>query len=152
MSHWAKSAGLLAVVLLCLPLQAAAVRARPQGLYTYRLTGTESYAGHTYQSRDRGTLTLSGARINGQTNDGEATFALRLANRVNRQSVQTTQATGNLTLTESEGVSQGKLTANVRLQKTRTGVWKVTLNYAGVIKSGVLRGGTLAGKLVAKSG
>lgn len=144
-------ATLLAVAILSLPVYAAVQRARAQGLYTYRLTGTESIAGHTRKSQDTGTLTMSSTRIRGQSSDGEATFSLRLTNRITAKILQKTQAQGNLLINDSDGNSKGKLTANVRVQKTRAGIWKVTLNYVGTITQGPYKGGTVTGKMVAKS-
>lgn len=152
MSHrLARLASLLAVALLCLPLHAATARARPQGLYTYNLTGSVTVAGKVYNDRDKGTLTVSGTRITGQSNDRETTFTLKFANRIGNASPQTTQAAGSVAIVDDVGSSQGKITANVRIQRTRAGIWKTTFNYSGRFTRGEMKGATVSGKVVAKS-
>ncbi len=142
---------ILAIAMLCLPVDAAAKRARAQGAYSYRLTGSETYQGITEAARDAGSLTLSGNKITGVSSDGEAIFKLVLSERVTRQSTQTMNATGTLLIKDDDGNSKGKLTARVRIQKTRAGVWKLTTNYTATVTRGPYKGGQLSGKLVAKS-
>jgi len=135
-----------------LPVLAAAVRNRPFGPYTFRLVGTSTFQGETFQERDRGTLRLSGLRVKGQTNNGETSFNLKFPNRLNTNNRQTTTAKGRVVINDEDlGVNTGPLTANVRVQKTRAGIWKITANYSGRATKGRGKGATIAGRIVAKS-
>lgn len=135
-----------------LPAIAAAVRGRPFGPYTFRLVGTSTFQGETFQERDRGRLTLSGLRVKGQTNNGETKFNLKFPARLKNVNRQNSTAKGRVVINdEDHGVNSGPLNANVRVQKTRIGTWKVTANYTGRATKGRARGATIQGRIVAKS-
>jgi len=140
------------VLATALPALAAAKRGRPFGPYTFRLIGTSTFRGETFQERDRGTLTLSGLRIKGGTNNGETKFNLKFPSRLKNINRQTSTAKGRVVINDEDlGVNSGPLSANVRVQKTRTGTWKINANYTGRATRGRGKGATIAGRIVAKS-
>ena len=144
---------IFALITVTLPVLAAAKRARPMGAYNYRVVATNTLRGQSERLRDRGTLTVSGRRVVGRTNSGNVTFNLKVASRVAaRVRVQSLQAQGNWTNNDPRfGMNRGPITANVRLQKTRAGTWKLSGNYVGRITEGRARGAVQTGRITAKS-
>ena len=143
--------GLLAVMVLSLPVYAAAIRGRPQGNYKYNMDSTVVYAGQTFRDNIKGTFKLSGLKIRARSYDGEVLFNFRFKDRINRQTLQKTTATGNVKAFDDDGVHRGRLSANVRVQKTRTGRWKVTVKYNGSFNKGPAKGAKLSGKIIGRS-
>jgi len=140
------------MLIATLPVFAAAVRARPQGPYSYVINYSNSFQGETESGRERGQLRSSGLRIVGSSNQGDTSFDLKLNNRLNRNARQNRTARGRVTIEHDEfGTNFGPATANVRYQHTRAGIWKITANYTGRMSKGQAKGATISGRVVAKS-
>lgn len=143
---------MVAVLIATLPVLAAARRGRAQGPYKYTNVFSNSFQGQTETGRERGRLHVSGKRIVGRSNAGDSSFNLRFTKRLTKAKRQNLKASGRVRINDSEfGVNTGRLNANVRVQKTRIRIWKVTSNYTGRITKGRAKGATLSGRLVAKS-
>jgi len=144
---------ILALLVVTLPVLAAAKRGRPMGPYKYNVVATNTFRGQSERLRDKGTLRVSGRRVVGQTNSGLVTFNLKVASRVAaRQRVQTVQAKGNWTNNDPRfGLNRGPITATIRVQKTRAGTWKLSGNYVGRITRGRARGAVQTGRITARS-
>jgi len=144
---------IIALFAATLPVLAAAKRGRPMGAYRYNGVGTNTFRGQSESLRDRGRLTLSGRRVVGSTNSGNVTFTLRTASRIaSRVPVQSVQAQGKWTNNDSRfGLNRGPITANIRVQKTRVGTWKLSGNYVGRITRGRAKGAVQTGRITARS-
>ncbi len=141
-----------AILVSTLPVLAAARRGRPQGPYKYTIVATSTFRGLSETSRDRGKLTLSGRRIVGRSRAGDSLFNLKSTARLTRAAIQNGQASGKWTTFNSRlGLNTGRINANVRVQKTRVGTWKLSGTYTGRITKGRARGVTQNGRFVAKS-
>jgi hypothetical protein len=141
-----------AILATTLPVLAAAKRNKPMGLSRYTLVYSNSFQGETETGRERGLLAVSRRRIIGRSNNGNSIFNLRIINRLTRAARQNTQAKGKIKINHPDaGLNSGRINANIRIQKTRRGIWKTSGNYTGVITRGRARGATLSGRFVAKS-
>ncbi len=141
-----------AVLAATMPILAAAKRGRPMGPYKYTIVATSTFRGQSVTSRDRGKLNVSGRGIVGRSNAGDSLFNLKSTARLTRAPRQTGQASGKWTTINSQlGVNTGRINANVRVQKTRRGTWKLSGNYIGRITRGSVRGATQTGRFTARS-
>lgn len=140
------------LLIASLPVFAAAVRPKPQGQYNYTINYRNTFRGTSESGRDRGQLRATGVRILGQANADDSSFNLRFTNRLTRAARQNNQANGKVTVDhETYGLNTGPVSANLRIQKTRAGTWKITGNYSGRSTRGRAKGATISGRIVAKS-
>jgi len=147
-----KALCVLTILVMTLPVLAAAVRGRPHGPYKYTLIGSNTFRGQTETVRERGRLTVSGRRVVGRSSAGDTSFNLKFATRLTRAANQNKRISGRVTINHSRyGINSGRVSASFRIQKTRVGTWKTSGNYTGRATRGRARGATINGRFRARS-
>jgi len=144
---------ILTFLLTSIPAFAAGQRGRPQGPYKYKDVWSASHNNEAIDGITRGRCNVSGLRVSGQTNSGDVNWKLTFSQRLNRDSLQKVNAQGKTVWTDFpiDGEHTARITAKVRIQKTRTGYWKATANYQGRAVNGPFKGANVSGRITAKS-
>ncbi len=133
---------------VALPALAEAIRPRPVGPYKYTMNYSYSFQGQTETGHKRGRLKLSGRRMYGRSLDGEHSFNFRIAERILDVTTQDATARGGRFTTDF-GSNRSRVKANIRVQKTRRGSWKVSASFSGVTAGGPDKGRRVSGKITA---